>query len=447
MSTQNLASTVDDDRVVKKVIRKIIPFLFFLYIIAYLDRVNVNFAKLEMPWFTSKEYAFGAGIFFIAYFIFEVPSNLIMRVVGARKWIARIMLTWGIIAMCFVFVKDRYPLFVGLRFLLGIAEAGFFPGVLLYLTTWFTSKERARIISLFMTANAVTLSLGSPISGLLIDSAPLFGLAGWQQMFFFEALPAVVMSGVVLFYLPNGPEDAKWLSAEEKAVIQRRLKEDGSKTVEHGPILPMLKEWDMWKLAAVYLFVVTGMYGIGFWVADLVKRLLIETGGIQVFTDMGVKTGLAVGLVCVPIFTLTGFAMVLNAAHSDKYLERRWHVSIPCFIGAAGLVGFAFLQQNELAALIALTVAVCGMWSVLGPFWAMPPAVLGRLGGPALAAGLALINSIGNLGGFFGPQIIGAQEKIGTAGLLTLAGCVVLSGVLALTIDKRYLIHPKGKMA
>ena len=183
MSEKSSTVTAQDDVLIKKVVRKLIPFLFFLYIIAYLDRVNVNFAKLEMPWFSSSQYAFGAGIFFIAYFIFEVPSNLVMRKVGAKKWIARIMFTWGIIAMLFIYVKDNYPLFVSLRFLLGIAEAGFFPGVLLYLTTWFTSKERAKMVSLFMTANAVTLSLGSPLSGLLIDRGPLFGLAGWQQMF------------------------------------------------------------------------------------------------------------------------------------------------------------------------------------------------------------------------------------------------------------------------
>jgi len=442
MSEKSSTVTAQDDVLIKKVVRKLIPFLFFLYIIAYLDRVNVNFAKLEMPWFSSSQYAFGAGIFFIAYFIFEVPSNLVMRKVGAKKWIARIMFTWGIIAMLFIYVKDNYPLFVSLRFLLGIAEAGFFPGVLLYLTTWFTSKERAKMVSLFMTANAVTLSLGSPLSGLLIDRGPLFGLAGWQQMFLFEAIPAVLMSGVVLWYLPNGPEDAKWLTKVEKAIIQRRLADDGSKTVEHGPILPMLKEPDMWKLSAVYLFVVTGMYGVGFWVADLVKKLLVTTGGMDAFTNLGIKSGLAVGLVCVPVFTLTGIAMVLNAASSDRHQERRFHVAIPAFLGAAGLVGFALLQQYELAALIALTVAVCGMWSVLGPFWAMPPSVLGRLGAPALAAGLALINSIGNLGGFFGPKVLGEAKDLSTQGLFILAGCVVISGIVALTLK----VSPSAKV-
>ena len=226
MNSDVAVDTIAEDKLVRKIFLRLVPFLFFLYIIAYLDRVNVGFAKLQMseqfPWMDEAVFGFGAGVFFIGYFLFEVPSNLLLEKFGARKWLARIMVTWGLIAMAMLFIHDK-PTFYGLRFCLGLAEAGFFPGVLLYLTYWFTARERARVIALFMTANSVAFIFGGPISGWLMGLPPTGSLTGWQQLFLWEGFPAVLMGGVVLWYLPDGPKNAHWLTSDEKALIQTRL--------------------------------------------------------------------------------------------------------------------------------------------------------------------------------------------------------------------------------
>lgn len=431
-----------EQAVVQKAMRKLLPFLFFLYVIAYLDRVNVSFAKLQMnelPWVTESIYGFGSGIFFIGYFLFEVPSNMILQRVGARMWIARIMVTWGIIAMGMLFVNSPLFFYV-MRFLLGVAEAGFFPGVLLYMTYWFTLKERARAVAFFMTANAVTFSLGAPLSGWLMGHS-LFGLAGYQTMFLLEGIPAVLMAAVVLWYLPNGPREAKWLTEEEKQILAQRLvredvhKESQTKGDGHGSLdeamahlKQALTEPKVWILCGVYFCLVTGMYGIGLWIPQVVKDM---AQGANPFT---------IGLLSAIPYAVSGTIMVLNAAHSDRTGERRLHVTIPAIIGACGLVGYAFFEKNPVVAIFFLTVAASGMWSILGPFWSLPPLVLRS--STALAAGLAFINSVGNLGGFLGPFAVGLikdanKQNVGHenfAGFIFLAVVVFIGALLALAV-------------
>lgn len=412
----------------RKVTLRLIPFLFFLYVIAYLDRVNVGFAKLHMnvlPWFSESVYGLGAGIFFIGYFLFEVPSNLILQKVGARKWIARIMITWGIVAMAMLFVNSATS-FYTMRFLLGIAEAGFFPGVLLYLTYWFTAKERAKVVALFMTANAVTFSFGGPLSGVMLAQPERWGLTSYQQLFLFQGLPAVLMAFVVLWYLPNGPRDARWLTEAEKERIDARLQsEQGGQTTashhDHSTLKAAFSHPAVWMLCGVYFCLVVGMYGISLWIPQLVK-------------DMG-YTDLMVGVLCAVPYAAAGVMMVANAIHSDRTQERRFHVMIPATIGALGLIGYAIFEKQPVAALASLAVAAGGMWATLGPFWALTPIALRAAGPTALAGGFAIINSVGNLGGFVGPYAVGyVKDHFGgfTGSLIFLACSVMLGGLLAL---------------
>lgn len=422
--------------VVRKAAMKLLPFLFLLYVVAYLDRVNVGFAKLQMntlPWFNEAVYGTGAGIFFIGYFLFEVPSNLILQKVGARRWIARIMFTWGLIAMAMAFARDHVS-FYALRFALGLAEAGFFPGMLLYMTYWFTARERARAVSLFMTANAVAFIFGGPISGLLMKMPSILGLAGWQQMFILEGLPAVLLGAVVLTYLPDGPEQARWLRAEEKALLAMRMRRAGEdrQTVsshdKHNSAVLALVAPHAAIFCLIYFLLVVGMYGISLWLPQIVQSL-------------GNKDTLTVGLLTAVPYILAGIVMVVNGFHSDRTGERRFHVAVPAAVGAFGLVCCAFLPPA--ASLASLAVAAAGMWATLGPFWSLPPQALSPLmrgpnGNPAaLAAGIALINSVGNLGGFLGPFLVGKVREATPdfkASLLLLAGSVLAGGLLTLLV-------------
>jgi MFS transporter, ACS family, tartrate transporter len=418
---------------IRKAALRLLPFLFFLYVIAYLDRVNVGFAKLDMntlPWFSESIFGFGAGIFFFGYFLFEVPSNLILEKVGARKWIARIMFTWGIISMAMALVKG-VPSFYGLRFLLGVAEAGFFPGVLLYLTYWFTQKERAQVVALFMTANAVAFIIGAPLSGWITQATHNWlGLFGWQWLFILEGFPSVLFGFVVLAYLPNGPHDAKWLTPEERDYIQSRLGERTDRHNSDEPLMQGLKR-DL-KIAGeqlhdsrvlhcftLFFLMVGGMYGINFWIPQIVKDM--SGGG----SDL-IKVGL---LTAIP-YSISACVMVFNARHSDKTGERRLHIAIPAMIGAIAMASSGLPGLPVWARLALMAVAASGMWAILGPFWAIPQLFLR---GTAMAAGLALINSVGNLAGFAGPFLVGwVKDKTGgfmyplmVLGLFSLCGSIL----------------------
>lgn len=411
-----------------KIRRRLIPFMFVLYIVSYLDRINVGFAALQMNealGFSSAVFGFGAGIFFIGYFLYEVPSNLMMQRLGARIWIARIMVTWGIISSAMMFVTTERR-FYTLRFLLGIAEAGFFPGMILYLTYWFPAVDRARTIAWFMTATAIAGVVGGPVSGALLSLHGLGGLEGWQWLFLLEGLPAIVLGFVVLRYLDDGPEQATWLSDAEKAAIVERLSAEANEKEQHGrhTLLQGLFNGRVWLLALIYFCIVAGFYGISFWLPQIVKA----------FSEAGNFT---VGVLSALPYVAAAIVMVIVGAHSDRTVERRWHVAGSALVGAAGMVASGYTTA-PVASLIALSVAAAGIWGTMGPFWALPTAYLG---GTAAAGGIALINSIGNLGGFVGPYLIGiARDYPGDfqSGMTTLAVILVLGAALVIAVrDER----------
>jgi ACS family tartrate transporter-like MFS transporter len=392
---------------------RLLPFMFLLYIVSYLDRVNVGFASLQMNrdlGLSDTVYGLGAGIFFIGYFLFEVPSNLIMVRVGARPWIARIMTTWGVISAAMMFTRGPVS-FYTLRFLLGLAEAGFFPGMILYLTYWFPTRERARTVALFMTANALAGVVGGPLSGVLLTLNGLGGLAGWQWLFLLEGIPAVLLGGAVLLYLPNGPEDASWLTDLERMWIRSQV--STGEGHDHGTVVQVLTSKVVWLFSMLYFALVTGLYSISFWLPQLLKRL---SGA----------SDLTVGVVSALPYIVAAIGMVIIGHHSDRHDERRWHVAGPALIAALGLVLSGFADSAALA-VAAISLAALGIWGALGPFWAMPTAVLG---GGSAAAGIAWINSVGNLGGFVGPYAVGYLRDA-THGFGAAMGALAISLIAA----------------
>jgi MFS transporter, ACS family, tartrate transporter len=407
-----------------KITLRLIPFMFVLYIVAFLDRVNVGFAALQMNedlGFSDTIYGIGAGIFFIGYFVFEVPSNLIMEKVGARIWIARIMLTWGVISSAMFLVGGETSFYI-LRFLLGVAEAGFFPGMILYLTYWFPARERARAVALFMAAIPLSGVIGSPLSGAILTLDGLAGFAGWQIMFLAEGIPAVLLGIVVLFFLPDGPDDARWLEPEERGWLREALERENRIKSEHGEYttLQALTNGKVWLLSAIYFGVVTSVYGVSLWLPLIIEDL----SGFGTF---------AVGLLGAVPYVAGAVGMVLFARHSDTTGERRWHVAVAAFIATVGLV-LTGVTASPVVEMVALTLAALGIYSTLATFWSLPTAFLS---GTAAAAGIALINSVGNLGGFVGPYVVGfLSDTTGSfyAGLLLLAALILVAGLLALAV-------------
>jgi MFS transporter, ACS family, tartrate transporter len=407
--------------------RRLIPFLFVLYIVSYLDRINVGFAALQMNaalGFGARVFGLGAGIFFAGYVLFEVPSNLALERFGARRWIARIMISWGLVSAAMMFVQGTAS-FYALRFLLGIAEAGFFPGIILYLTYWFPAAERARAIAQFMTATAIAGVIGGPVSGALLTLHGLGGLAGWQWLFLIEGLPAVALGGVVLRYLTDRPEDAHWLPDDERAWLSARMQEERAHQAR-GPRLTLASVFAsgaVWHFAFLYFTIVIGFYGITFWLPQIVRA----ASGL---------TDLQVGLVSAIPYVAAAVSMVRVAAHSDRTGERRWHVAVPALLGSAGFL-LAVNVHSPILGLLALCLAATGIWGTLGAFWAMPTSFLH---GAAAAAGIALINSIGNVGGFVGPYAMGwMREATGDfrSGILLLAAGLAGAAVLGITAPHR----------
>ncbi|MHC5611452.1 MAG: MFS transporter [Nostoc sp.] len=411
-------------KVLNKVTRRVIPLLFVLYIIAYLDRVNVGFAALQMNQdlgFSSTIYGLGSGVFFLGYFLFEIPSNLILERIGARVWIARIVITWGVIAAGMMFVKSPFSFYL-LRFFLGIAEAGFFPGIILYLTYWFPAIQRAKTVALFMTATAIAGVVGGPLSGVLLTLQGIVGLAGWQWLFLLEGLPAIILGFVVLNYLCERPEQAEWLEPKERLWLQERLQLEYEQKQRHNSytLLQALVNPKVWLLSLIYFTLVIGLYGISFWLPQIIK-------------DFSGLSNLWVGFISSIPYLVGAIGMVFVSSHSDQTGERRAHVAIPAFIGAFGLVISAYFHY-PVTALAALSLAALGIWGALGPFWALPTAFLS---GRAAAGSLALINSVGNLGGFVGPYVIGLVKDTTnsfTGGLLVLAAALLVGGILTLLV-------------
>lgn len=406
--------------VVAKARRRLIPFLFVLYIVAYLDRINVGFAALQMNQalgFSATIYSLGAGIFFLSYAAFEIPSNIILARVGARRWIARIMISWGIVSSAMMFVRGPLD-FYTLRFLLGAAEAGFFPGIVFYLTRWFPARERARTIAAFMTAVLIAGVVGSPLSGALL-SLQGFGLAGWQWLFLLEGLPAVILGFVVLRALPDGPHEARWLTATEKAALVSCLDEDARAIkAEAQTTGRALGSGRTWLLAVVYFTIPVTLYGIGFWLPQMMK------------TASGASDFLVGVLSAIP-YAAGAIAMVLAGRHSDRTGERRWHIAIAALVSAVGLTS-STQATGVAAAIAALSLAMLGLTSMMGPFWALATSRLRGVGG---AAAIALINSVGNTGGFVGPYLLGAISDASgsfTMGLYAIAAMMIAGASLVL---------------
>ncbi len=405
-----------------KIRRRLLPFAFLLYIAAYLDRINVGFAALQMNHdlgLGDAAFGLGAGLFFLGYFIFEIPSNLILLRVGARPWIARIMISWGVVAMSMAAVRGAAGFYL-LRFLLGVAEAGFFPGLILYLTYWFPAREQARSIAWFMTASALAGVIGGPFSGALLNAQGMMGLAGWQWLFIFEGLPSVILGITVLLYLPNGPRDASWMDEYDKGWLAGQLALDAQGVREHtlGGALASRRTW---LLALLYFTIVTGLYGVGMWLPQIVKGL-------------GTLSDLQVGFISAIPFLAAAVAMVKVGQSSDQRGERRKHVAFAAFAGATGLI-MAARVHHPLLALAALSIGAAGIWGAMGPFWSMAAE---NLSGAGAAAGIALINSVGNLGGFIGPYLVGVVKQMSHSfggGLAAMALMLALAGCLALAIS------------
>ncbi len=380
-----------ETRTYRKVDIRLVPFLFFCYILAYLDRVNVGFAKLQMLKDLSMSdaaFATGAGIFFIGYFFFEVPSNVLLKKFGAGRWIARIMITWGFVSACMIFVKGATS-FYALRFLLGIAEAGFFPGVIYYLTLWYPSRLRSTRTAWFVAAIAVSGIIGNPISGFIMDKlSGLGGLAGWQWLFLSEGIPSIIVGIWVVFYLDSSIEEAKWLNPEEKALLASNLLAEEKDKSEHR-LVDAFKSRTVWVLCIIYFTLMIGLYGIAFWLPTIVKAF-------------GIKGYLGVGLVTAIPYGVAVIGMVILSHHSDQTGERRLHYTLTATAGAIGLILSGVFAGNPVLAIIFLSIGTLGVIGAMPLFWPLPSAFLT---GTAAAAGIGIVNSVGNLGGYFGPNI------------------------------------------
>jgi D-galactonate transporter len=416
----------DEAATYAKVTWRLIPFLFLCYVVAYLDRVNVGFAKLQMLndlKFSETVYGLGAGIFFIGYFLFEVPSNVLLHRIGAKVWIARIMITWGIISSLMMLVTTPLTFYI-LRFLLGAAEAGFFPGIILYLTYWYPSYRRARMTALFMTAIAASGVIGGPFSGWIMQAFNgINGWAGWQWLFLLEGLPSVAMGIAVYFYLDDRIRDAKWLTEEQKQVLEKNIESDSHGKEDHS-VLGVFRSAKVWQMSVIYFCFIMGLYGVSFWLPTLIK-------------ETGVKSPLDVGLLTMIPYAVAVVAMILVSRSADHRRERRWHAAIPAVVGGIGLIFSAIYGNNVTVAMIALTVATAGILTSLPLFWSLPTAFLG---GTAAAAGIALINSLGNLAGFVSPYAVGVIKDITHStnmGMYLLAGSLFLGAILTLTVPAR----------
>ena len=428
LGTRNVVTILTPDleaRTCHKLFFRLLPFLFLLYVVNYLDRINVGFAALQMQTqlhFSDRVYGLGAGIFFAGYFFFQVPSNLAMAHVGARRWISGIMVLWGLISCCMVMVRTGRE-FYALRFLLGAAEAGFFPGVILYLKNWIPASARARAVAWFMTANPIAGVIGGPVSGALLGLHQ-FGIAGWQWMFVIEGLPAVALAGVVLLALKDLPEQADWLEPEERlwlvanlqAERQRHLDETGADLWRTIRSL----SWKLLLLTITYFGITTSVYGIVLWLPNFIHSL-------------SALSNFAIGVVSIIPYVAMAVCMVWVGTRSDRTGKHRLHLASTAF--AAALFMFLAAETRSMVPGLAfVSLALMSAGSMQGPFWATATSLMS---GSAAAAGIALINSFGNLGGFFGPYIIGAKRSSGMGfrgGMLIISAFLALAGIVSLLV-------------
>jgi D-galactonate transporter len=412
-----------EHRTMARVAKRLVPFLILCYFIAYLDRVNVSFAALEMNKdlkLSASAFGFGAGIFFLAYFVFEVPSNLLLAHFGARRWIARIMFTWGLLSGAMAFITGETGFYV-VRVLLGAAEAGFFPGMIFFLTLWFPAAYRARIIGYFMAAIPLSTVIGSPISGALLGLDGFFGLRGWQWLFIMEAVPALILSVVVLLYLTDRPAEATWLADDERRWLVDRLaaEERQRKDMRHYSVMQALLNPRVLALSLVYFGAVATNYGLSFFLPQIVKAFGLSN--------------LQTGFVAAIPFVVGVISIVWWGRRSDAHMERRFHTAFPLFVAAASLAAGAFLD-DPVTKMVAFSIAGFGIFGALPVFWTLPTAFLS---GAAAAGGIAIINSIGNLSGFAGPFVMGwVKDTTGsfTDGLLVLGGAALVAMAIVLLL-------------
>lgn len=420
MNTLNQAI---ESSTIKKTMLRILPFAFICYVVSYLDRVNLGFAALEMNAdlaLSAEVFGLLSGIFFLAYFLFEVPSNMIMAKVGAKLWIARIMITWGIIMILTAFVQSAAHLYIA-RFLLGAAEAGFFPGVILYFTYWFRNKERGRASAMLALALPVGTIIGAPLSTWILDNIAWSGLAGWRWMFILEGIPAVILGVITLFYLSNRPKDAKWLTNEEKNWLETELNRERSESLKTNKTskLALIKDLNIWKLAVIYFANVSAMYGLSFWLPSIIKSLSAGSSN----TDIGWLT-IIPALVGIP-------SMILFAWSSDKKNERKKHLIVTFLFAAVGFILCGF-SNSALVMISSLAFAAIGLYGFSGTFMAFMTTFFTESTAPA---GIAMVNSLGLLGGFFGPMIFG--QFAFTSGMFVLGALAILASLLLLLVRKK----------
>jgi ACS family tartrate transporter-like MFS transporter len=410
---------------IRKLNRRIMPFVFILYVINFIDRINIGFAALTMNKelaITSEQFGFLAGIFFFGYFIFEIPSNLLLHKLGARIWIARILITWGIVAMLTGFARSSTHLYI-LRFLLGVAEAGYFPGIILYLSYWFRRQQLAHAVAWFVAGNPVASIVGSPISGVILDRIHWFGLSSWRWLLLLEGTPAIVGGILTYFFLPGQPAEASFLTSQEKNCITTELAREEQEKLTAAPatVRQALVNGRAWHLTAVYFVSGVAAYSMIFWLPQFMKAFSTHYSN----TTVGI-------LVMIP-YAVAVPAMVLVGRRSDRTLERRYHIAIPAVFGAVALIMLALTGVSS--ALFAVTlwcVVACGVYCLYGPFWSLPNEFLA---GSSAAAGIALINSVGNLGSFVGPFVMGAiNKRTGSfrGGLVFAASALLASAILIL---------------
>ncbi|AQV97615.1 MFS transporter [Cupriavidus necator] len=416
-----------EDATYRKVSWRLVPFLMVCFLIAYLDRVNVGFAKLQMSQqlgFSETVYGLGAGIFFIGYFLFEVPSNLALHKFGAKIWIGRIMITWGLLSACFAFVQTPTQ-FYTLRFLLGLAEAGFTPGIVYYLSCWYPSHRRAKIMAIYCMGSPLSGIIGNPLSGYLMGSmAGVGGLGGWQWMFFIEAVPAVLLGCFCFYYLDNSIAKAKWLTSEEKQVLELAKSEDVKTVDPQARVGKVFTDPRVWLISLICFCYVTGQYGITLWLPTFIK-------------STGVSDPFHIGLLSAIPYMAAIVAMYFFGRSADKHRERRWHLIIPCMMGAIGFLALPWVMHSTALSLVFLSIAAAGILTCTPLFWSLPTAFLS---GAALATAIAMSNSIGNLAGFTSGYMIGYLRDVtqsGNSAYYMIAGMLMLGAFCIWTIPAR----------
>lgn len=419
-----------EESVYRKINRRLLPFLLLCYTFAYLDRVNIGFAKLHMqediPAITEAVFGIGAGLFFLAYAILEIPSNMVMHRIGARKTITRIMVLWGIVSASMLFVRDEFS-FYALRILLGIFEAGFAPGIILYLTYWFPAKRMAAAMGIYMLAGPIGSILGSGVSAAIISAMDdLLGVAGWQWMFLVQGIPCLLLGYLFWKLMYDRPDDAPWLTAAEKATVRRVITETDAARIDHR-FVDVLKNPAVYVMAVAYFGIMCGIYAVSFWLPTILS-------------DNGIRNNLTVGLLAAIPYVLTIPTMIFLSKSSDRTQDRHWHTIFPTIFAAVGLTLAAFTSSNFLFSFTALCVAICSVWGAYTVFWAVPSQ---HFGGTAAAGGIALINTVGILGGFIAPTLLGfVKQATGS----TQGGLLAMVGLLGLSVLALFLLPKSLKL-